>query len=147
MSLNHEFPVRFVNSYPASPNDLERFNSKSTTLATKIHTFILPLMSRPGDQKHCEESFRLLEALISHAFRIGIDRGNWRCSFPSRGARFVNNTMIPCDTRNLGFSGEQEKDNGALESEGRGVLFCVLPCIEKIGAKGWGVVVKASVRV
>ncbi|KAI5851138.1 hypothetical protein DFP73DRAFT_141981 [Morchella snyderi] len=125
----------------------EKHSTKSAALAMKIHTFILPLMSRPGDQKHCEESFRLLEALISHAFRVGIDRDNWRFSFPSRGARFVNATMVPCDTRNLGFSGEQERDNGSLENEGRGVLFCVLPCIEKRGAKGWGVVVKASVRV
>lgn len=138
---------RFINSYPASPTASEKYSIKSAALATKIHTFILPLMSRPGDQKHCEESFRLLEALISHAFRIGVDRDNWRFSFPSRGARFINATMVPCDTRNLGFSGEQERDNGTLENERRGVLFCVLPCIEKRGAKGWGVVVKASVRV
>jgi hypothetical protein len=142
-----QFFPRFINSYPAFPTASEKYSTKSAALATKIHTFILPLMSRPGDQKHCEESFRLLEALISHAFRIGVDRDNWRFSFPSRGARFVNAAMVPCDTRNLGFSGEQERDNGTLESGGRGVVFCVLPCIEKRGIKGWGVVVKASVRV
>lgn len=129
---------------------------KSTAeIAGAIHEFLVPLMSRPRDQKHMEESFRLLVAFIEHASRIWIKItslgcDNWRFVFPPHGARFNDASMLPCDSCNLGLYGEQSKKNHALEQRGQRTLFCVLPTVEKFvgdeeGNGVWAVLIKAYV--
>lgn len=126
-------------------------------VAEKIHSFLHPLMSRPGDSKHNEDSARHLQELVEHASRIWIrvmslGYSNWKFLFHLQGTRFTNGGMVPCDARNLGFMGEQERNNQALEAEGRKILFCVLPMVEKLvtdqqGMEKWVVLVKASIRL
>lgn len=139
-------------------NKVDAAIDKHTTLIAKdIHGFLLPLMSRPTDQKHIDESFRQLTALIEHASRLWIKitslgSANWRFVFPSYGSSFVDSIMVPCDACNLGLSGEQSKRNYALEQRKRGTLFCVLPTVEKFvsdeeGNGEWVVLVKAFVLI
>lgn len=151
--------------FPANPirlegqkdvvSEVDRAIDKNTAaIAGGVHEFLVPLMSRPRDQKHMDESFRLLVAFIEHASRIWIKItslgcDNWRFVFPPHGTVFDDTSMVPCDSCNLGLYGEQSKNNSPEHSNQR-TQFCVLPTVEKFvgdeeGNGVWMVVVRAYV--
>ncbi|KAL7270408.1 hypothetical protein RUND412_006888 [Rhizina undulata] len=110
---------QYAESLPASAME-----SRARALGKTIQALATPLMSRPGDPSHRDQSLRGIIAIVEQAHRLMVEMSRedcaWTFEFPDHGELFNVDSMTNAVGENLGLvtAGEFE-DRATAERAGR----------------------------